>query len=114
MTAFADYDCALSLTFMLQIRFNWRTRALWIVECCFHIVSIGAALLASIGAMITDSYSTSGAFACFPRQQPWHCDYEAILENDPDMKAFCDHAQWGDLWVRIQPAFKLQPFRGLC
>jgi len=51
---------------MLQICFNWRTRALRKVEYCFHAVSIGVSLFGSIGAMITDSYSTGGAFACFP------------------------------------------------
>jgi len=110
LMAYAAYDCALSLIFLLQIRCNWRERSLRRVEYFFHTVAISLTLVVSIGAMITDSYSTAGGFACFPRQESWHCAYPDILANDPEMAAFCKHAKWGTMWTSMLSGTQVATF----
>jgi len=95
---------------MLQSPFNWRNGSLRKVEYLFHAISIGVSLFVSIGARITGSYSTRGAFACFPLPQTRYCDIPAIVDNDPDMSAFYDPVQWANGWIAIHSGFQVATF----
>ena len=70
------WDIALSFTFVLMVRYNWRKKNLAKVEKVVHAIVWAFAIGTSVAAVVTDSMNPSG-FDCFMGVSPLYCDTRA-------------------------------------
>lgn len=74
------YDVALSITYVLMVRYNWSNASLWKIERIVHPVIGTVVIAALISALVTQSFNQALHY-CWAQSIPYECG-EGVVRED--------------------------------